>query len=114
MSPSSGSRYRKRESLAWRFATLASRLPGLRLSAMVRKSSEHWMRIVIAVSSWIAAVTFLELAAETEIGRTARQLEERIELELRMMERFRGPEIQPPAPERSHEESIEPWELVGV
>jgi hypothetical protein len=84
---------------------------------MVRKSSQYWMRIGLAVFAWVAAVGVLEAGAETEIGRTARQLEERIELELRLMEHFHGPETDPGgprAPERSHEESIEPWELVGV
>jgi len=60
-------------------------------------------------------VGLVEASAESEIGRTARQLEERIELQLRSMDRGRPVCPQPdPPPQRSHEESIEPWELVGV
>jgi hypothetical protein len=68
----------------------------------------------MAVATWAATVCIVEAAAQAEIGRTARQLEERIELQLRLMERVRAPVPEPRAPERSHEESIEPWELVGV
>jgi hypothetical protein len=74
-----------------------------------------WLRVVAAAATWAAAVIGVEAVAENEIGRTARQLEEKIELQLRLMEQ--GPEPAPErqsTPERPHEESIEPWELVGV
>ena len=61
-------------------------------------------------------VALVEASAESEIGRNARQLEERIELQLRTMDRGRAaaPQADPPPPQRPHDESIEPWELVGV
>jgi hypothetical protein len=79
-----------------------------------RRNLRHWLRVGVAAASWAATVGIVEIAAQSEIGRTARQLEERIEMQLRLMERVRvtAPEQLPT--ERSHEESIEPWELVGV
>jgi hypothetical protein len=74
----------------------------------------HWLRVAVAAASWAATVGIVEAAAQSEIGRTARQLEERIELQLRLMERVRFTAPDPPPIERSHEEPIEPWELVGV
>jgi hypothetical protein len=81
---------------------------------MMRKPRIRWLQMAVAATTWIATVAIVEASAENEIGRTARQLEERIELQLRRMERFDAPVPEPRAPERSHEESIEPWELVGV
>ena len=81
---------------------------------MMRKFRLPWLRTAIAATTWAATVGIVEAAAQSEIGRTARQLEERIELQLRQMERAPVPEQELRSPERSHEESIEPWELVGV
>jgi hypothetical protein len=82
---------------------------------MGRKPIPRWLRVGVAVATWAATVVLVESSAESEIGRTARQLEERIELQLRSMDRGGAVAPQPdPRPERSHEESIEPWELVGV
>jgi hypothetical protein len=82
---------------------------------MRRKPVARWVRVAVAAATWAATVVAVEAAAESDIGRTRRLLEERIELQLRLMDR--GHPAVPsrdPAPERSHEESIEPWELVGV
>jgi hypothetical protein len=82
---------------------------------MRRKPIGRWLRAGVAAATWAATVALVEASAESEIGHTARQLEERIELQLRSMDRGRA--VAPPpdrAPERSHEEPIEPWELVGV
>lgn len=82
---------------------------------MRRKPVARWVRVAVAAATWAATVVAVEAAAESDIGRTRRQLEERIELQLRLMDR--GHPTVPsrdPSPERSHEESIEPWELVGV
>ena len=78
------------------------------------RTRRAWIRIALAAATWAAAVVGVEAAAENEIGRTARQLEEKIEQQLRSMEH--GPEPVEPqsAPQRPHEDSIEPWELVGV
>jgi len=82
---------------------------------MRRKPIARWLRVAVATATWATTVALVEASAESEIGRTARQLEERIELQLRSMDRGRAAAPQPePTPERSHEESIEPWELVGV
>jgi hypothetical protein len=68
------------------------------------------MRIGAAVASWGLAVLLAQAALAGDIGRAVEQLEQRIELQLR------GGSIAPPAdsPERTHEEAIEPWELVSV
>ena len=82
---------------------------------MRRKPIARWLRASVAVTTWAATVALVEASAESEIGHSARQLEERIELQLRTMDRGRAVAPQPDqAPARSHEESIEPWELVGV
>jgi hypothetical protein len=69
-------------------------------------------RICLAVASWVAAVSVVELSVGSEIGQTARQLEERLELQLQ------GPPAAPldpqRRPERTRDDSIEPWELVSV
>jgi hypothetical protein len=78
-----------------------------------RRPIDWWIRVFAAAATWAVTVVTVEAAAENEIGRTARQLEERIELQLRLMEQ--GPEPQPEStPARPHEDTIEPWELVGV
>ena len=82
---------------------------------MRRKPIARWLRVGLAAATWAATVAIVEASAEGEIGRTARQLEERIELQLRSMDRGRPAAPEPdPVPQRSHEEPIEPWELVGV
>ncbi len=81
---------------------------------MMRKSRPAWVRTAVAAATWAVTVGIVEAAAQSEIGRTARQLEERIELQLRRMDRATDPDPELRSPERSHEESIEPWELVGV
>jgi hypothetical protein len=73
-----------------------------------------WLRVAAATATWAAAVIGVEAAGENEIGRTARQLEEKIELQLQLMEHGPGPVEPQSTPERPHEDSIEPWELVGV
>jgi hypothetical protein len=81
---------------------------------MMRKPRAWWLRIAIAAATWAVTVGTVEVSAQSEIGRTAKQLEERIELQLRLMQRIQAPDPEQRSPERSHEESIEPWELVGV
>ncbi len=82
---------------------------------MRRKPIARWVRVGLATATWAVTVALVEASAESEIGRTTRQLEERIELQLRSMDRGHAVAPQPdPPPERSHDESIEPWELVGV
>jgi hypothetical protein len=82
---------------------------------MLRKPIPRWLRVAVAVASWAVTVSVVEAAAENEIGRDTRRLEERLEQQLELMERFGAPTPpSDPTPARSHEESIEPWELVGV
>ncbi len=69
------------------------------------------MRLGLAVASWVMAAVLAEQALGADIGRAGHRLEERIEMQLR------GGAIPPPFPqqrERSHEDSIAPWELVNV
>jgi hypothetical protein len=81
---------------------------------MRRKPISRWLRVGVAAAAWAATVVAVQCAAERDIGKSPRQLEERIELQLRLMERGPVAPLPPQAPERSHEDSIEPWELVGV
>jgi hypothetical protein len=82
---------------------------------MRRKLIARWMRVGVAAVTWAATVGLVEASAEHDIGRTGRQLEDRIEQQLRLMERGRASAPpSDPTPERSHDDSIEPWELVGV
>jgi hypothetical protein len=91
-------------------ATLAPGLAGLRLIMMARKPGPWLVLLGVAVASWAAAVSISQAVLGPEIGRAARHVEERIELQLRGL---RAPPD--PLPERTHdEESIEPWELVSV
>jgi hypothetical protein len=74
-----------------------------------------WLRVSLALVAWAATVFVVEAASENEIGKSTRQREQRIELQLELMERFGAPTPPvDPTPARSHEEAIEPWELVGV
>lgn len=69
------------------------------------------MRLGVAVASWVVAALLAEQALGADIGRAGQRLEQRIEMQLK------GGAIPPPSPqqrERSHEESIAPWELVNV
>jgi hypothetical protein len=82
---------------------------------MMRKPIPRWLRAGFAVAAWAATLAVVEAGSENEIGRSTRQVEQRIELQLELMERFGAPTPpMDPTPARSHEESIEPWELVGV
>jgi hypothetical protein len=45
---------------------------------MRRKPIARWLRVGIAAATWAITVGLVEVSAESEIGRTARQLEERI------------------------------------
>jgi hypothetical protein len=71
------------------------------------------VRVGLAAASWVVSVTVMQAVAGAEIRRGALLLEQRIELQLQL----KGG----PAPardgerhERTHEEAIEPWELVSV
>jgi hypothetical protein len=77
---------------------------------MARKPAPWLVRLGVAVTSWVAAITVAQAVLGPDLARAAEQVEERIELQLRGL---RVPAN--PLPERSHEdESFEPWELVSV
>jgi hypothetical protein len=69
-----------------------------------------WVRVILAVASWGAALGLAHATLGGDLGRSVHELEQRIEL------RVRGVSTSPdPQRERSHEdESFEPWELVSV
>ena len=69
------------------------------------------MRFGVAAASWMTAASLAQGALGTDIGSLGRKLEERIELQLKG---GGPPSPLRPQPERTHEESIEPWELVSV
>ncbi|HZU85260.1 MAG TPA: hypothetical protein VE987_20145 [Polyangiaceae bacterium] len=77
---------------------------------MARKPAPRWMRFGVAAVPWVLAACFAQGALGTDIGSLGRKLLERIELQLK----GRAPQPQHPQPERTHEDSIEPWELVSV
>ena len=77
---------------------------------MARKPGPWRVRLGVALTSWVAAVTVAQALLGPDLGRAAGEVEERIEQQLRGL---RAPPD--PQPERSHEdESLEPWELVSV
>jgi hypothetical protein len=78
---------------------------------MARKSASPWMRLGVAVAPWALAAWLAESTLGPDIGRAGRKLEQRIEMQLK---REAVPTPAPAQPERSHEDAIEPWELVGV
>jgi len=78
---------------------------------MACKPASRWRRLGVAVASWVVAAWLAEGALGADIGREGHKLEERIEM------RLKGGGALPqsaPQPARSHEDSIEPWELVSV
>jgi hypothetical protein len=78
---------------------------------MARKPTRPWRRFGVAATSWVTAAWLAQGTVGADIGRAGRKLEERIEMQLK----GGGAVSQPPKqPERSHEDSIEPWELVRV
>jgi hypothetical protein len=83
----------------------------LDLTSMARKPAPRWMRFGVAAASWIVGASIAQEALEADLGSLGRQLEERIELQLKGGAAARPPR---PQPERSHEDAIEPWELVSV
>jgi hypothetical protein len=77
---------------------------------MARKPASRSMRLGVALASWVVAAWVAEGALGADIGREGRKLEERIELQLK----GGSGQQSAPQPPRSHEDAIEPWELVGV
>jgi hypothetical protein len=66
--------------------------------------------MALALVTWMAGAAVVEVAVGDEFSQASRQVEERLELQI-----LGSPAAAPPsAPERSREDSIEPWELVGV
>jgi hypothetical protein len=78
---------------------------------MARKPVSRWMRFGLAAAPWVVCVWLAQGALGTDIGRAGHDVVKRIEMQLKG-----GAGLPQPAqqPERSHEDSIEPWELVGV
>jgi hypothetical protein len=69
------------------------------------------MRFGVACASWALAVWLAMGALGSDIDRAGQKREERIERQLKGGVILPGP---PVPPERTHEDSIEPWELVSV
>jgi hypothetical protein len=73
--------------------------------------SRAGLRVFVAFVAWIVCASLVQEALGDDVGQAARPLQER--LELRVRERSNPPPWRQQR-ERSHEESIEPWELVSV
>jgi hypothetical protein len=69
------------------------------------------VRIALGVMAWAAAVGGTQLVVGDDIGAPALEREERLEQELKARS---APPPDPEPRERTHEDAIEPWELVGV
>ena len=78
---------------------------------MRRKHARWWISFGVAATSWIGAAVCAQGALGPEIERLGHDLQERIEMQLKGGGVLPQPVQQP---ERSHEDSIEPWELVSV
>jgi hypothetical protein len=71
---------------------------------------EMRLRTALALVTWMAGAAVVEVAVGDEFSQVSRQVEERLELQI-----LGSPAApSPAAPERTREDSIEPWELVGV
>ena len=80
---------------------------------MARKRGYEGLGAFIAAGSWIASALLVQATAGIDLGAAGRQLERRIEQHLR--EGSVPALATPPAvPARSHDDAIEPWELVSV
>ncbi len=79
---------------------------------MACKLALPWIPFGAATVFWAMAMCVAQAAFGPDIGRASRKLEERIELQLKG---GLAPPLDGPAqPERTHEDAIEPWELVHV
>jgi hypothetical protein len=78
---------------------------------MTCKPAPRWRRLGVAAVSWAMAAWLAEGAVGADLERPGRKLEERIEMQLRGGGSLPEP---PKQPERTHDDSIEPWELVPV
>jgi hypothetical protein len=65
------------------------------------------------MAAWVVAASLAEGTLGADIGRAGHKLEKRIEMQLKLKGGARLPSPAQPT-ERSHEDSIEPWELIGV
>jgi hypothetical protein len=75
------------------------------------RKPRRWLRIGLAVGSWACAVGLVQVVVGVEISGGSQQIEDGIELRLKE----RGTSVPVPRqPARTHEERIEPWELIGV
>ncbi len=86
----------------------------VRPEALPRSRVARVRRICLAVASWVAAVSVVEVSVGSEIGQTARQLEERLELQIQGPPPPPDPQGPDQRPDRTRDDSIEPWELVSV
>jgi hypothetical protein len=78
---------------------------------MGRRSASQIVRVAVAATLWAGAALIVQTTAGADIEGAAERLEQRLELQLKER-RVRPPEPRPL--ERTHDDSIEPWELVSV
>ena len=77
------------------------------------RGSRTHARLLLAALSWCLVVAGVQASSVGgDIGNAVREFQERIELRIR--ERYNPLSDPEPPPQRTHEESIEPWELVSV
>ena len=78
---------------------------------MARKPARGLVYTVVVVTCWVGAASLAQGLLGADLGRGARELEERIEMRLRGQ---RAP-TEPQPPDRApQDDSLEPWEMVRV
>jgi hypothetical protein len=69
------------------------------------------MRFAVALASWVVAAILVEGVLGGDIDGAGHRLRDRIEMQLKGG--GGGPPRPSPQPERTHEDAMEPWELVS-
>jgi len=78
---------------------------------MARKPARGLVHTVVVVACWVGAASLAQGLLGSDLGRGARELEERIEMRLRGQ---RAPAEAQPQDSSPRDEAFEPWELVRV
>lgn len=78
---------------------------------MSRKPARGLVYTVVVVAGWVGAASLAQGLLGADVGRGARELEERIQMRLR----GQAAPIEPQAPDRApQDDALEPWETVRV
>jgi hypothetical protein len=84
---------------------------GFRARSNHGSRAELRLRTAASLVTWMVAAAVAQVAVGEELADASRQMEERLEMQILGSP---GAAPSPVQPERTREESIEPWELVEV